>query len=177
MNSEANKIWRLFGTIFCLAGAAFCLLYTLVAIVTGIPYFLVSTLIGGPFLALGLFFLKKIRDSEKTENEVVENGMRVEAVITDIYEDTSITINDRHPWIAEASYDDPKTMTYYTFQVNTGMYPLSEKALGAKVTVFVDPLDFERYAVDLDSIEYEEEEDLADLLTAKENDLEMLQKR
>ncbi len=177
MNPEENKIYRLLGMIFTLIGAGCCILFALITVLSGMPLFLIALYAGIPFLAIGAAFLMKVRKSEQTENEVVEMGYTVDAVITDIYQDLTITVNGRHPWVAEAAYDDPETLRYYTFKVNTGMQPLSRRAIGAKVTVFVDPLDFGRYAVDLDTIEYEEEEDLSQILKKEQDDSSLLKRR
>lgn len=177
MNDESLRIYRLLGKIFTWTGAGILALFGTISIMAGLLTFMISLMTGLPFLLIGLGFLAFVRKKEKEVNEIIEMGHTVTAVITDFYQDTSITVNGRHPWIVEAVCDDPGTLGYYTFTAHTDGWRPSRTMIGANVSVFVDPLDYSRYAVDLDTIELPEEEDLSDVLSGRSEEQTFLQKR
>ncbi len=166
MNEESTRVYRLLGNIFFWTGIGILALFTFISVYAGFLMFFVGAMTGIPFALIGAGFLLAVKKKEKMVNELIQWGHTVEAVVTDIYQDTSITVNGRHPWMVEAVWDDPETLSVHTFTCHTDEYRPSRRVIGGTVTVYVDPLDFKRYAVDLDTLELpqEEEEDLQALL-------------
>ncbi|MCR5449417.1 MAG: hypothetical protein K6F23_08465 [Solobacterium sp.] len=165
MDNEAERVYKLLGVIF--TGVAVAIISA--ALVAGFSFFsfaplLIMLLTAIPFLGVGIGFLTHVQKKRNMENDVIEMGCTVDAVITEICEDYSITINGRHPWMLRCSYDDPQTNRVYEFITHTEGFHPSPRLIGGTVTVFVDPYDYTRYAVDLDTCTLPEE-DLQDLLT------------
>ena len=178
MNDESLRIYRLMGRIFFGIGAGVLGLFGLISLYAGLLTFMIALMTGLPFLMIGAGFLAYVKKKEQAVNELIEMGYTVNAVITDIYQDTSITVNGRHPWMVEAVYDNPKTLGVHTFTAHTDGWRPSRIMIGGTVSVFVDPLDFSRYAVDLDTIELpEEEEDLSNLLSGRSEEQTFLQRK
>ena len=165
MDNEAEHVYKLIGIIF--TGVA-ALLISIASVVSFLSFSfipLAALLVTAvPFLGVGAGFLMHVRKKRNMENDVIEMGCTVEAVITEICPDYSITVNGRHPWMLRCSYDDPATNRVYEFTTHTEGFHPSPRLIGGTVTVFVDPYDYTRYAVDLDTCQLPEE-DLQDLLT------------
>ncbi len=165
MDNEADRILKLLGIIFTIVA----IVIISAAFVAGISYLSIAALLiplltAIPFLGVGIGFLAHVHNKRNMENDVIEMGCTVDAVITEICPDYSITVNGRHPWMLRCSYDDPETNRVYEFTTHTEGFHPSPRLIGGTVTVFVDPYDYTRYAVDLDTCQLPEE-DLQDLLT------------
>lgn len=109
----------------------------------------VFTFMGLLFFFVGLALL--ISDIRKNlgRKELIKNGYRIYAQITEVYEDNNIVINGHHPQYAVSRYEDPNTLTTQIFKSISFDTDLSG-AIGMTVSVYLDPADHSKYYMDLD---------------------------
>ena len=109
----------------------------------------IFTFMGLIFFFFGIVMLiNEIRMMNKKKS-LVETGRKIYAVITGVAEDTSITINGRHPYYAIAQYEDPysgEKEFYNTRSYDTDL----THTIGATVSVYIDQSNPGLYYVDFD---------------------------
>ena len=105
---------------------------------------LLFALIGG----IGLFVQIHAARHRKT---LLREGMRIAAEITEIQPDHRITVNGRHPYRLTCQYRDEATSTVYVFRSGLMSFNPASLIRGNTVEVCVDPYDFSKYAVDVES--------------------------
>lgn len=78
-------------------------------------------------------------------------GVVIQADITEISENTSMTYNGRHPFIISCQYKAPdgKLYTFASESLWCGSHELPSEG---KIPVYVDPRDYTKYYVDIESI-------------------------
>lgn len=104
----------------------------------------VFALLGG----IGLFL--QIRKNRQRK-EILVSGMRLAAKITEILPDCRITVNGRHPYRIYCEYREESTSTLHVFKSEPLALNPTSAIAGDLIDVCVDPYDFSKYAVDVDS--------------------------
>ncbi len=108
-------------------------------------------LIGSVFVFIGILLLSVIVKKNRMKKELTDRGYYVTADITEITYNGSVTVNGRHPYVIQCAYEDPYTNEFHLFRSEDLPYDPSPMLKGDQIRVFVDPEDFDRYYVDIDS--------------------------
>lgn len=115
-------------------------------------YFLV--LMGGIFgavaavvLITGFAIWHVMGRRERRREELMQYGLRTTAVITELQQNRSVQVNNRHPWVATAVCTHPNTREEMTLKSHMVWKPAV--AVGDTVDVAFDPMDERRYAMDI----------------------------
>jgi hypothetical protein len=108
-----------------------------------------TLIFGGAFGGIGAFTLRKALRLSRTRKRLLASGMPVSGKVVKVREDTSIIVNDEHPWVVEAQWTHPSTgkqmqeaSDFFWFDPS-GSFPV-----GAAITVVVDPEDDTVFLVD-----------------------------
>lgn len=151
MNDQ--RIWNLMFSIFLGIG--------IVLLVVGIAVYLIS---GSLFVAAIFAFQAVIwiaiggigtcvRHRKRIRNEeLLRNGHRIQAKITDTYLDRSCAVNSRHPYRICCQYTDEGSKTVYVFRSEPIWINPNELMQGNEIDVCVDCNDFKHYVVDTASL-------------------------
>ena len=102
----------------------------------------VFLLIGGSMILLtgsGARRLAKLRAS----------GRPVVAKLQGVEQNTSFSVNGAHPWRIVSQWQDPETAEIYVFRSENLWFDPTDHLAGEQVTVFIEPGNPKRYAVDL----------------------------
>ena len=133
-------------------GSSFRMLADPVAPIRAADYFL--ALMGGIFgitaillLAIGLIVWLVMGRRERAREDILRYGLRATAVVTELRENRSVTMNGKHPWVAVAECVHPSTRE--TMTVKSHMLWRPAVQVGDTVDVAFDPMDERRYAVDV----------------------------
>ena len=115
-------------------------------------YFLV--LMGGIFgavavvvLGTGFIIAAVMKKKERNREEILQYGLRATAVVTELRQNRSVQVNNRHPWVATAVCTHPNTREEMTLKSHMVWKPAV--AVGDTVDVAFDPMDDSRYAMDI----------------------------
>ena len=109
----------------------------------------IFTVMGLIFFIFGMILLvSEIRMMNK-KKALVETGRKIYAVITGVAEDTSVTINGRHPYYAIAQYEDPYSGEKQFYDTRSYDRDLTH-TIGTSVSVYIDQSNPELYYVDFD---------------------------
>lgn len=105
----------------------------------------IFSLIGG----IGTFVIMK---KQKGIRYAKEHGIAIYAKITGIERNYNIRVNGRHPFQVMCQYVDHATMTIYNFASEYLWYDPSNMIEAEEIRVYVDPVDYKCYYMDLDSV-------------------------
>ena len=100
------------------------------------------------FFVGGSLFVKELRLTMKKKS-LVDTGRKIYAVITGVAEDTSMSINGRHPYYAIAQYEDPYSGEKQFYDTTSYDMDLTH-TIGATVSVYIDQTNPKLYFVDFD---------------------------
>ena len=100
------------------------------------------------FFVGGSLFVKELRLTMKKKS-LVDTGRKIYAVITGVAEDTSMSINGRHPYYAIAQYEDPYSGEKQFYDTTSYDMDLTH-TIGSTVSVYIDQTNPELYFVDFD---------------------------
>lgn len=103
----------------------------------------VFTVIGA--IIIGVHFVKLNR-----RNNLIKNGACLSGVIVSVKENQNVTINNKHPYIAECEIHSPLDGKCIKCKTDNTMYDLSE-FLDSEVTVYAD-FNREKYYVDINEL-------------------------
>ena len=106
---------------------------------------------GFVFTGIGVTFWLVKRNHERKARRLLVTGKVVEAEITAISEDTSQSMNRRHPITVSCRYTAPDGRVYF-FHSGSFWYESYEIAPKKKVRVYVDRNNPADYYVDMDSV-------------------------
>lgn len=109
----------------------------------------VSLLFGGVFGAIGFVTLRKGIRLGRTRRRLLATGMPVSGKVLKVREDTSVSVNDEHPWVVVAQWTHPTTGKQ--MQESSDFFwhdPSDAFPVGASITVLVDPEDDTVFLVD-----------------------------
>ena len=93
-------------------------------------------------------FLKLLGLTSKKEKALVENGVKIEAVIKDVAINNAVTINGRNPrkLVCEGVLPDGSTRYFESGNVSPHIQP---DVIGRPISVYVDPSDYGKYYIDV----------------------------
>lgn len=149
------KVLRWVGILFAGIGTVFSLLGPVVALSAHEPVFLVFTLVGAVFLALGIGFLVFLARHSRRRALLLAEGLRINADITEVRMDTRFSFNGRHPLVICCQAQNPEDGRVYVFRSEGIWYdprPYLEDAGVGVLPVYVDPNNYRRYAVDTSGV-------------------------
>lgn len=112
---------------------------------------LILCIIGLPFLLVGIGFMIALVRSGNKKKKLMANGKKLYTEVTGGSQNFNYTVNGRHPYKLECQYTDPYTGAVYLYSsgnvwIDPNLY------IGRQVAVYVDPADFSKYYVDVDSL-------------------------
>ena len=144
----------LFSGVFLLAGVTFtCIAIGLVLNCTSEALFIMATmgLMGVLFIAIGGTFLFIQIRKKRIAKKIRAEGRRLNAVVTGVSLDSSVTMNGRNPFVVNCQYTDG--MVIHTFKSGHIWYdPSSVIGPGTEISVYVNPNNYNEYCVDTDSL-------------------------
>jgi len=99
------------------------------------------------WLSIGSVGLLTIRKKQLRREELLANGRRVIADVTDIYLDRRFQVNGRHPFRIACQYVDEGAKIIHTFQSEELWFDPRPLMVDDQVEVCIDGYDFRHYAV------------------------------
>lgn len=114
---------------------------------------LIPASLGVIFLTIGIASLVVTKKASDRRKNMLQNGMPIQATVESITRDYLVRYNGRNPFVLFCTYVNPATGMRYRFQSEKYLDDLNQFFQpGAPVTVFVDPMDYSRYYVDVDMV-------------------------
>lgn len=92
-----------------------------------------------------------LKQEEKRKQELVANGQKIEATITNINYLTSITKHGRSPWLITAEWTNPVNNQKYDFGSDLLWVEPTGYTKDGKITVYIDAQNPEQYVMDVPS--------------------------
>ena len=109
---------------------------------------LILTGLGAVFALVGGGVLFARARERKQRKWLAQNGMRVQARLTGVDYDTSLTVNNRHPWRLLAQWQHPATQAVHTFRSDPIWFDPTPYAQRDTVEVVLNADDPKQYVVD-----------------------------
>ena len=100
------------------------------------------------FIVGGILCVKEISLTQR-KKALLETGRKIYAVVTGVFEDESIRINNRHPYYAVCQYEDPYSGEKQFYDTTSYDADLTH-TIGRTVAVYIDQSNPEIYFVDYD---------------------------
>lgn len=113
---------------------------------------LIFGILGLVFALTGLIGLAVQWRSAGKKRRLRETGLLVYGEIVDVYYNEGLSVNGRHPLVAECKYVDGEG-TVHIFRSDSIWKYLDPEVVGQRVPVYVEPDNLERYYVDVDALE------------------------
>ena len=104
---------------------------------------------GAVFLAIGGVFLLVPLLSARRAEQLRQTGQRVETDYQGVDQDLNFTVNGRSPFRILSQWQDPMTKTLHVFRSENLWFDPTEFAKGRRITVYIDPKNPSRHAMDL----------------------------
>ena len=148
-----SALW-IIGLVFSAIGGLFVVIGLLSLAAMGLENWLFGAIfggIGGLFFVLGVIFLVTEWNKKRMAERLIASGRYVWGEIVDVVADTSITINNRHPYIALVHYQDGCGMIHQ-FRSRSLRISRSTAMIGKKVKVYIEDNTYRHYHVELDGI-------------------------
>lgn len=108
--------------------------------------------VGVIFVALGIFFVLRERGKAQMADELKARGEAIQAEVTGVNLNYSVSLNGRHPYVVEASYRDPFSGKVHVFRSRNLDFDPREYVQGKTVPVYCKGDDFSNYFMDIDAI-------------------------
>lgn len=105
--------------------------------------------IGFLFLIIGIILLIHSGKRKKRRLQLMKDGERIWAEVTECYIDRTLRVNGRHPYYLELRYHDPFSGRNMVF--TSGAIHNPNSYLGRQLPVYIDRNDPEHYYVDTDN--------------------------
>jgi len=105
--------------------------------------------LGLVFGGIGFTWLYIVRRNAARDEELRRTGRRIEVKVTEVERNTSVRVNNRHPWRVVCQWQDPGTQEVHVFRSANIWYDPTEY-VKESVGVFVDRNDPRRYLVDIE---------------------------
>ncbi len=120
---------------------------------TSVVELVIISAIGSVFTLIGVLIIVSFSRKSMGRVTVKKNGQRMEGIITNVVEDTSMRVNGQCGCRAEVEVVDADTGFKYLFSSETVMNSVEEVSsyIGGSVDVYVNPIDKNRNYVDLES--------------------------
>lgn len=105
------------------------------------------------FAAIGLIPIVAIRQRIVRQRKLRENGRRLYAAVEEIVQNTSFSVNGRHPYLIYCIYRDDYADKVYRFKSrNIWTDPTLALRPGDMIPIYVDERDYQCYYVDAESV-------------------------
>jgi hypothetical protein len=114
----------------------------------GVPIILGG--MGAVFAGIGGGILVVPAVRRRREAELRRRGRRVQARFQSVEQNTSLEVNGRHPWRIYCQWQDPATGLLHVFKSANLWFDPTRYVQVQELTVYVDPANPKRYAVDVD---------------------------
>lgn len=148
-----DRINLFMGGIFAALGALFMVLGVVFCLLTREPALLLFTVLGLPFLLIGVGFLHRNAREKQDEAWLQENGSRIYADFVAVQFNTSVRVNGRCPLVIQCQAVNPADRKVYVFESkNLWFDPEPFLQDRPKIPVLVDRSDYHRYLVLTDGI-------------------------
>jgi hypothetical protein len=108
----------------------------------------VLVILGVAFTAPGIGWFVWKSASDMKHGWLEKNGQRIQAEITGVAPDTSLTVNGAHPYRIHCQWLDPSRNQMHVFQSGHIWFNPSRYITGKTLDVLVDPNNPHRYAVE-----------------------------
>lgn len=148
-----SALW-IIGLVFSIMGGLFVAIGLLSLAAMGPENWLFGVIfggIGGLFFVLGVVFLVTEWKKKRMAERLIAAGRYVWGEVVDVVADISITINNRHPYIALVHYQDGRG-TIHQFRSPSLRISHSTGMIGKKVKVYIEDGSYRHYYVELDGI-------------------------
>ena len=135
---KKRMLWKdspltLIGSIFTALGAIMGCIFSIIALAAGVIFMLIGSFIGFLFLVIGGIALYTGIQQGLSKIRPYEMGHSAIGEITEIYQDTTITVNGRHPWAVLYRFEIGGIP--YEGKARTWNYAPKLKSVGDKVYV------------------------------------------
>jgi hypothetical protein len=104
---------------------------------------------GSVFASIGIGMWLAGRMRARKEFDLRHNGRVVQAAFRRVEQNTSLAVNNRHPWRLVCQWQDPATGQEHEFLSDNLWYDPTDFILAETLDVFVDKRNPKRYCVDL----------------------------
>lgn len=120
-------------------------------------------LVGGVLAAIGGCFIAVNSAKILRQKRLIRDGEQLSATVTNVYMNSNVRINGRHPYKAECEFTDPYSGERYLFSSGNVTEDISYM-VGYSVTVYADRDDRSKYYVDIGGLteQYNEENKIHD---------------
>lgn len=102
-------------------------------------------------VALGSLLVGFSVRKKKLKKRLLESGMRLSAVITDVRLKQNESVNGRHPYVVDCEYRTPEG-SVYVFSSGALWDRPADDVIDSVVYVYVDPKNYRKYYVDVSTI-------------------------
>lgn len=110
---------------------------------------LILGVLGTVFSGIGSGIMLFGRVSRRRDEELMLNGRPIQAEFQAVEQNTSLTVNGRHPWRVTAQWQDPATTMVHVFHSHNLWYDPTGYIDRKQIMVFVDTANPKKYHVDL----------------------------
>lgn len=117
----------------------------------GTMFLLIFGGVGAVFALIGGIGLCVQLKKRRRRARLLAEGMRITAKITEILPDRNITVNGRHPYRIYCEYREEAADALHLFKSEPLRFNPASMIAGETVEICVDPYDFSKYAVDVES--------------------------
>lgn len=112
----------------------------------------ILSIVGLPFLIIGIVFLIIVRRRSKTKKLLIQTGRKIYAKVTGGEMVYNYMVNNRHPFKLECTYTDFGTGAVYLFS-SRNMWLDPNFYIGQQIEVYVNPDNYKKYYVNVDSLQ------------------------
>ena len=115
-----------------------------VSIIFGLIGFIITS--AGIYLMLSLFYPIYIKFNSKKYSRIVR------AKVKEVYLDDSISLNNKNPYVIEASWKDPITKKIFFFY-SDDLWENPTDKIGETIMIRIHPNNFDKYCMDISFLE------------------------
>ncbi|HIQ59133.1 MAG TPA: hypothetical protein IAB22_06740 [Candidatus Merdivicinus intestinavium] len=148
-----GAVW-IIGLIYTLLGGLFLVLGLVLGLAVRENGLMIGGIfagIGGIFFVLGVIFLLAERRKAVRNRRLVEAGRYIVGEIADLQLNYSVSLNNRHPYIAIVRYTDWNGTAHVFKSGSIYRYP-DPSLLGSQVKIYVEDDSFRHYYVDMEEV-------------------------
>lgn len=143
-------VYLILGIVFTILGVIFVALGIVLSLFA-LKELILLSLIGLPFLILGIAFLVYLLLLKKRQKRLISEGNYVLAGISGVQINYNVRVNRKCPYTVECTYQDSNG-TIHIFQSEDIFFDPTNLFTGNMVKVYVDRDNYKKYYVDIDSV-------------------------